>query len=276
MKVFISWSGERSKLVAEALRYWLPKVIQAIEPWMSANDIEKGARWRTELGDRLGQSSFGIICLTPENLESPWLHFEAGALSKQQPGARVCTYLFDLEPDAVAEPLAQFQTTRFHFEDTRSLIHTLNRSQQVKLAESEIDEAFDVWWPRLYERLSTIPDPGERPSWKADREVLEEILELVRLLARGSSTSVSDVLQHWADLLPAWVPGSNLTDEAARVVAFSLRVTNDEVQQMSFPKQTLLNIFDPLGLTRKNPQTSKMESMPEGFLRALKSEEDTR
>ncbi|SRR6266446_587386 len=112
MKCFISWSGERSKAVAEAVRYWLPKVIQAIEPWMSSDDIEKGTRWRSGLASELEQSRIGIICLTQENLESTWLHFEAGALSRQQQSTYVCAFLLGLEPTDVREPLAQFQATK--------------------------------------------------------------------------------------------------------------------------------------------------------------------
>src|SRR5437764_8405785 len=148
MKVFISWSGERSRLVAEALRYWLPKVIQAIQPWMSSSDIEKGTRWRTDIASELEQSSIGIICLTPENLNSSWLHFEAGALSKQQQNTYVCTFLYELEPADVREPLAQFQNTKAQRDDVKKLIQTINNSLgDMKLPDAEMNESFDVWWP---------------------------------------------------------------------------------------------------------------------------------
>jgi hypothetical protein len=70
MKVFISWSGPRSRAVAELLKGWLVDVIQAIGPWMSSY-IEKGARWVSELSEELEQSKLGIICLTQDNLSSP-------------------------------------------------------------------------------------------------------------------------------------------------------------------------------------------------------------
>ena len=34
MHVFISWSGERSKALAVALRDWLPLVLHYVEPWV--------------------------------------------------------------------------------------------------------------------------------------------------------------------------------------------------------------------------------------------------
>jgi hypothetical protein len=182
MKVFISWSGERSKAVAEALRYWLPKVIQALEPWMSADDIEKGTRWRSGLASELEQSSVGIICLTRENLDSTWIHFEAGALSKQRENTYVCTFLFDLEPTDISEPLSQFQATKAQKDDVRKLMFTINSVlSDSRLAESELGEAFDVWWVKIEERLAQITTPQTDPGpVRSDRDILEEMLNLVR------------------------------------------------------------------------------------------------
>ena len=41
-KVFISWSGDLSKKIAEELRFWLPAVLQFVKPYFTPNDIEKG------------------------------------------------------------------------------------------------------------------------------------------------------------------------------------------------------------------------------------------
>lgn len=191
MKVFISWSGERSRLVAESLRYWLPKVIQAVQPWMSVSDIEKGTRWRTDIANELEQTTIGIICLTQENLSSAWIHFEAGALSKQQQNTYVCTFLYGLEPADIREPLAQFQTTRAKKDDIRKLIQTINNALgERKLPESEISESFDVWWPKLEERLDNISAPIENSEpQRKEREILEEILGLVRAQVRDSQST---------------------------------------------------------------------------------------
>jgi TIR domain-containing protein len=186
MKVFISWSGTGSQMVAEALRDWLPNVIQALNPWMSANDVEKGARWRTDIAVELEQSSIGIICLTPENLNAPWILFEAGALSKLHQNAYICTYLYGLEPSDLKDPLAQFQTTKAERDDTRRLLHTINRAlMERSLPESKVDDAFDVWWPKLEERLGAIilGVHAAKPK-RSERELIEEVLELVREQSR--------------------------------------------------------------------------------------------
>lgn len=109
MKVFLSWSGEKSRAVAEALRDWLPYVIQEVEPFMSSEDIVAGARWQDELATQLDESRFGILCVTQDNQSAPWLNFEAGAIAKQLGLNRVVPLAIDLRLAELRPPLGQFQ-----------------------------------------------------------------------------------------------------------------------------------------------------------------------
>jgi len=70
MKLFVSWSGDRSKDLASALKHWLPDVFPGLQVWMSDHDIDAGARWGAELEKEIGECKLGIICLTPESLQS--------------------------------------------------------------------------------------------------------------------------------------------------------------------------------------------------------------
>ncbi len=189
MKVFISWSGARSNAIAKALHDWIPSVIQVVRPFMSEEDIRKGSRWAVEIAAQLKDARIGLICLTPENLEAPWILFEAGALSNKL-GDLVCTYLFELQPGDVREPLGQFNATKAEKEDTRKLMHTINGAlDQGALSQSQLDGAFEMWWSELEKVLANIPDPEEKPAVQRDeREMIEEILEIARGLARQEST----------------------------------------------------------------------------------------
>ncbi len=189
MTVFISWSGLKSQSVAIALRDWLPNVIQFINPWMSGADIEKGARWTSDIATQLQNAKAGIICLTSDNLDSRWIHFEAGALSKTLENGFVCPYLFGVESTDIKGPLVQFQTTNATKEDTCKLVHTINRSLgEHALAEYRVEAAFNQWWPRLEENLKAInlidPKKENKPR-RTERELIEETLELVRGLERA-------------------------------------------------------------------------------------------
>lgn len=187
MEVFISWSGARSRAVADALRNWLPTVTNAVEPWLSSTDIDKGARWGTDVAKRLQTSSVGIFCLTPGNLSAPWILFEAGALSKLVSNTFVCPYLIGVNNADVTGPLSQFQATTANRVDTEALVMTINRALEKPLGEDHVRKAFDKWWPDLEAKLSSLPDEAPAEPTRTDREVLEDILAFVREQARTSS-----------------------------------------------------------------------------------------
>ncbi len=158
---------------------------------MSEHSIDKGTRNLSAIAKNLEETQFGIICLTPENLNAAWLLFEAGALSKSQEDARVWTFLYELENTDVQGPLSQFQHTRAKEEDVRKLLQAINRaSDPPSVTDQQLQVSFDRGWPELEEKLSNIPVTTEVSAPKrTERELIEESLTLLRKLAAGENDS---------------------------------------------------------------------------------------
>lgn len=187
MKVFLSWSGQRSKEVANLLNDWLCCVIQASRPWISTRDLDRGSLWFGEINDQLKDTTVGIICLTQENKTRPWILFEAGALAKGLSTSRVCTLLVDLEPKDIEDPLAQFNHTFPTRESVLGLVKTLNSTLAGNGLDSRIlEQVFDTYWSQFETRFAEILSTPEAqpPSKPRPREdVLGEILENTRMLS---------------------------------------------------------------------------------------------
>lgn len=187
MQVFLSWSGPRSQKVAQLLSDWLPRVIQSLEPWISTRDIQKGSLWSEVIGDQLEGMTTGIICLTKENINRPWILFEAGALAKGLSSNRVCTLLIDLDPSDIAPPLSQFNHTRpASKEDMLHLLQTLNdRIADRKLRADILENALDVHWFDFETSLSKIIEETpvtEQIPHRPNDDIMREILENTRTL----------------------------------------------------------------------------------------------
>lgn len=188
MRVFLSWSGTQSKALAEALRDYLPTVIQSVEPWFSPEDIDKGSRWLSELSSQLQSQSVAIVCVTQESLNSHWLLFEVGALSKMLEASWVCPVLLGVEPADIQGPLAQFQATKATKDDIRRLLATINRRLETPLSDAQIDKVHNLLWPELEQRIADIAalQSPER-THRSTGELVAEILESVRALDRKVS-----------------------------------------------------------------------------------------
>ena len=187
-----------SRRLAEALHRWIPNVIQSVEPYMSSEDIRQGSRWLADISEHLEGARFGILCLTPENLEAPWLLFEAGALSKFVKASLVVPYLFNLSAADLQGPLAQFQAAGADEESTRKMLFDLNSAfGEQKLEESRLHSSFERWWPELASEIGGIEsDSTELASPRQERdirEIMEEVLELVRNVSRQSTEELSEI-----------------------------------------------------------------------------------
>ena len=191
MKVFISWSGNRSRAVAEVISDWIKCVLQASEPWISTRHIERGSLWFSEINEKLRDVSIGIVCLTQENKNKPWILFEAGALAKGLSGSRVCTFLIDLQPAELTDPLAQFNHTQPDENSVWELVRTLNSGLAEKaLEERVLEKIFDVYWPQFVEdfgRALADNQPQEVIEPRSQNDLLSEILDNTRSLGRRIS-----------------------------------------------------------------------------------------
>lgn len=230
MKIFISWSGERSKKIGASFKDWLPAVIQAARPYFSPNDIDKGARWSAEISKELESSSVGLICLTKDNLSAPWLMFEAGALSKSLEKSRVCPMLFGVDPSDLAGPLVQFQATPFSKDEVRKLIHTVNSQLSAQALESGIlDSVFEKWWPDLEGKINQIlqDQPAAKDAnIRSDREILEEVLQMTRgfsNLVRNLNTAQFE----GRSLKSAAVQAVDLIDQLTEYGLLALQLSKD-------------------------------------------------
>jgi hypothetical protein len=218
MKIFLCWSGERSRQFATAASQFLTNIFDHVVEPVISSDIEKGAVWFEDLSDTLRQARVGLLCLTPEAVGSPWLHFEAGILAKVlhdrpepaappavvaapapppaaailQPGVepvrrsaglRIFPFLYGVEPSALKGPLTAYQSTLAKDRD-------------------------DVW--RLVEAIQTIVEelPGNATSPEAGRAATRRLrekfesawLKLVEKLASIKPAKLLDVVPDFESL----------------------------------------------------------------------------
>lgn len=193
MKIYICWSGETSRALAEIFKEWLPAVIQAVKPYYSPDDITKGSRWNTEISKELEASQIGLICLTKDNLEAPWVMFESGALSKNLDRSHVCPILFGVDPTDLKGPLVSFQASRFEKADIKKVVTMINKKLDTAgLSSTVLNSVFEKWWPDLEGKVKKVLSKTGKTKGnetRSERDLLEEILELSRDFSRKYSPS---------------------------------------------------------------------------------------
>jgi hypothetical protein len=206
MKVFISWSGPKSRAAAEALRAWLPKVIQALEPFVSSHDISAGSRGENVIAAELAETDFGIVCITRANQTEPWINFEAGALAKRVGHGQVIPLALDLSLADIKRPLGQFQARTLDKSQIREVVNSLNDACAQPLVHEVLGPTFEKWWPELDEaftELDVVEEPGDAPTERSDGDKIDEVLQAVRSLSAAASavSEEEDPHEHLRDAL---------------------------------------------------------------------------
>jgi len=240
MKLFISWSGKQSHAVAKALHEWITLVIPSAKPWVSGLDIPVGARWFNEVMEQLETTDFCIICLTPDNMRSPWLYFEAGAIAARHKEAKVCGFLTGVNPSQISGPIAQFQCAQSDADGVWSLVKEISRSvADNQNEEGMLRNSFELQWPRLREQLREallLYDPraaGSEVETDAPESVYKLSEEARNLLVEGAADRNGVILMvRTMSGLTVQTNGRQLCDtQDARTEAKWQRAVRDLIQQ---------------------------------------------
>ncbi|MDR2818466.1 MAG: toll/interleukin-1 receptor domain-containing protein [Endomicrobium sp.] len=213
MEIFISWSGERSKLIAEMLKLWLKMVIQSLKLWISSKNLDAGKRWENEIYEKLNSSNMGIICLTKENMNAPWILFETGMLLKGSSTDRIFTFLIDLEVTDITNenPLSSFNHTSANKKEAMfKFVETINKISENKLDISVLKQTFDKNWEdfnsaykKILEKTKTKSDK-DIPKKRNEKEVLNDILDTVRFTKNKITVLETFYKQHHRIMSPPY------------------------------------------------------------------------
>jgi hypothetical protein len=174
--VFLCWSGTRSRQVAAALEKALRDLNPDLDPFSSPG-IEKGTIWFEEVGRKLDQAEAAIVCLTPENARTAWIHFEAGAVAAKMASRptedhqpRVYPFLFRMEGAKLEGPLVEFQATAAVEQD---VLRLASRFLPAQRRDRWKRPAQQRWWLNLQADLRRAED---RPL----AEILPDLESLFR------------------------------------------------------------------------------------------------
>lgn len=223
MEVFLSWSGDYSKQLAEEFRDWLPLVLQDLDPFMSKKDLLLGSRWNESINNHLESSSIGLLFVTSDNINSPWLNYEAGALTKAlNSESKIIPIIFDESHSEVLlskTPLKQFQSViNPNKEGILNLVKSLNSNLDNSLSDESVTLTFEKWWSELDNKLSrTTKNPksssehttSEANSHSSDTDINNKLLErmsqnidfLLRETNKNNSNSINHTIKTPTDTL---------------------------------------------------------------------------
>ena len=178
MSVFICWSGGRSHEVAHAVRALLqsalPRLVGGEEKIQVSisDEIEKGVAWFESIIERLRSARAGVVCMTFENVDNPWLHFEAGALAQRVAGARpgdpagarpqdprLFTLLHGLTGAALKGPLGAYQATSTTKPDLASMIRSIAQVLAGRELAATLECIAEDEWKTFQEALEKVAVP---------------------------------------------------------------------------------------------------------------------
>ncbi|MDY6981222.1 MAG: toll/interleukin-1 receptor domain-containing protein [Pseudomonadota bacterium] len=255
-KVFISFSGEASMELASHLKQFLRRTVVTINPWMSS-DIKRGKIWLQDLLNSLKDAKYGLLCLTPQNLESSWIHFEAGMLAKQidieDDEAKVIPILFGVDKSRISEPLKVFQNVEFSRKAILEIVQDINAVSEHEIPEDILLNNFDNNWDHFENSVTETQrkymktkEDFDKSKFN-DKAALKEVLQLCRNMYRSQQsgkkirTSVSSSRMKATSKIKQLIADKESDDAIIQVVRDSFPIT---IGRLGWNEQDLRDLVE--------------------------------
>lgn len=147
--------------------------------------------------------------------------------------------------------MGMFQATRSDREDTRKLVHTVNRAVSVDpVKEEHLDKAFAAMWPELEQCIARLPEPERAVKAKRGSEdMIAEILELSRAAA-ASRKSVAH-FDRYIPIFEEFMPLLQRGLREAKLGTTAASVTPPTIYEASGPQEEVRRGSIKLKETRK-------------------------
>jgi len=245
IRLFLSWSGNRSKELASIFKKYITDLFPDSDIYYSGDEIRGGEKWRTNIESGLNNRNFSIIFLTESNLQSKWIYFEAGALSKSLPTTKIQPFLYGLKVGSISEPLSSYQARELDRNSILQTLYDINSLNIHPVSQDILDRNFNRLWSEMEEdlkRVSEIDDDHEDAEIN-DSPILnqgEQVSEILRLL-RQNLKSEPDTI----------VPPKTFSKDFDRLSSISMMM--DKV----FSR--VENIYDSLYISKSNAPDNKKD-----------------
>jgi len=197
LKIFLCWAEDDSEQIARKIVNCLYNIFEPdIKIFFSEHNIAGGSRWNHELAEALELHNFGLLCLTPNNLNSGAIHYEAGALGKHHNDSHVIPLLFNINNIvALQGPISFFQAVDSNDEEkvVNNLFSEINKRlpEDRRRQKERLERAFSEDWQKVLECSREFI--SQAPQEEAIDPFREEVLTFIRDMRR--ETTNSKVLQ---------------------------------------------------------------------------------
>jgi hypothetical protein len=257
--IFISFSKKFTSEVASRIEKTLNIIYpeKSVTAYLSSTAVGAG-NFQTQIDDAMGKAKFAISILSPENkINSPWLMYEAGALSlaARQNGGDLLPYLFCRHIREIEDPLRQLQVKQYQRSDSGNkkqfidIFIEINKklSQENQKKEIDIEDIITLRWDGINKELNDIAtkivngaqvSEGEDMSTASNENGAMDLggmasneQEIIRLTDDFSPTTPLEIEDHFEKMLktfkiPKHWQKKNATDReynATRVIVNNTR-----------------------------------------------------